>query len=198
MRFGISKLTALGKVFGVCPKSRKFESAKWASGLCEDAQSVLRCSASSQKQGGSMQNVLQVDGQFPGNRQLKVGRPDHPGIDRRIRAVVEHLHANLCMRISVADLARSVNMSRWHFCHLFKAEMSQSPSYYMRTLKMREAQKMLLETFLSVKEIRATLGNIDRSHFSREFRNYCGLTPTEFRKRLNKSQAQDPTHYASK
>jgi hypothetical protein len=49
---------------------------------------------------------------------------------------------------------------------------------------------MLLETFLSVKEIRATLGNIDRSHFSREFRNFCGLTPTEFRKRLNKSQAE--------
>jgi transcriptional regulator GlxA family with amidase domain len=146
-----------------------------------------------------MQNALQVDGRvFPGNRQLKVWLPDRPQIDRRIRVVVEHLHANLCMRISVADLARSVNMSRWHFCHLFKAEMSQSPSHYMRTLKMREAQRMLLETFLSVKEIRATLGNIDRSHFSREFRNFCGLTPTEFRKHLNKSQAQDPTHYASK
>jgi transcriptional regulator GlxA family with amidase domain len=86
-----------------------------------------------------MQNVLQVDGQFPGTRQLKVGRPDHLRIDRRIRAVVEHLHANLCMRISVADLARSVNTSRWHFCQLFKAEMSQAPSHYMRTLKMREA-----------------------------------------------------------
>ena len=145
-----------------------------------------------------MQNVLQVDSRFPANRQLKVGRPGYRRIDRRIRAVVEHLHANLSKRISVADLARSVNMSRWHFCHLFKAEMSQSPSYYMRTLKMREAQRMLLETFLSVKEIRATLGNIDRSHFSREFKVFCGQSPTEFRKRLNASQPQDPTQYASK
>jgi AraC-like DNA-binding protein len=63
---------------------------------------------------------------------------------------------------------------------------------------MREAQRMLSETFLSVKEIRAKLGNIDRSHFSREFRNFSGMTPTEFRKRLNKSQPQDPTHFASK
>jgi len=145
-----------------------------------------------------MQHILQADGQFPGNRRLKLERPGHPGIDRRIQAVVEHLHANLCVRISVADLARSVNMSRWHFCHLFKAEMSESPSHYMRTLKMREAQRMLLETFLSVKEIRATLGNIDRSHFSREFRNYCGLTPTEFRRRPSMSQPHDSTHYASK
>jgi AraC family transcriptional regulator len=145
--------------------------------------------------GGPMQNILQVDGH---NRQLELGRAGHPRIDRRIRAVVEHVHANLRMRISVLDLARSVNMSRWHFCHLFKAEMSQSPSHYVRTLKMREAQRMLSETFLSVKEIRATLGDIDRSHFSREFRNYCGLTPTEFRRRLNMSQPHDSTHYASK
>src|ERR1700722_12142539 len=155
--------------------------------------------ASSRKQGGSMQNALQVDGRvFPGNRQLKVWLPDRPQIDRRIGVVVEHLHANLCMRISVADLARSVNMSRWHFCHLFKAEMFQSPSHYMRTLKMREAQRMLLETFLSVKEIRATLGNIDRSHFSRKIRKYCGLAPTEFRRRPNMSQPHNSTHYASK
>jgi YesN/AraC family two-component response regulator len=53
---------------------------------------------------------------------------------------------------------------------------------------MREAQKMLSETFLSVKEIRGKLGNIDRSHFSREFKKFCGVSPTEFRKRLNKLQ----------
>ncbi len=41
-----------------------------------------------------MQSVLQVDGHlFPGNRQLKVWRPRHPQIGRRIRVVVEHLHA---------------------------------------------------------------------------------------------------------
>jgi transcriptional regulator GlxA family with amidase domain len=146
-----------------------------------------------------MQNDLQVDGHlFPGNRQLQVWWPHHAQMDRRIRVVVEHLHANLCTRTSVAELARSVNMSRWRFCHLFKMEMSQSPSHYMGTLRMREARRMLSETFLSVKEIRAKLGNIDRSHFSREFRNFSGMTPTEFRKRLNKSQLQDPTHYASK
>jgi AraC-like DNA-binding protein len=48
-----------------------------------------------------------------------------------------------------------------------------------------------------VKEISTMLGNIDRSHFSREFKAFCGLSPTEFRKRLNASQPQDPTRYAS-
>jgi len=146
-----------------------------------------------------MQEVLQVDGDvFPGNRQPQVRQPPHAQMDRRIRAVVEHLHTNLCTRTSVAELARSVNMSRWRLCHLFKAEMSQSPSRYMGKLRMGEAQRMLSETFLSVKEIRASLGNVDRSHFSREFKRFCGLTPTEFRRRLNRGQPQDSAHSASK
>ena len=153
----------------------------------------------SQKPRGLMQNASRIDGHaFLGNRQVNVWQAEPPQMDRRIRVVVEYLHANLCTRISVAELARSVNMSRWHFCHLFKAETSQSPSQYMATLRMREAQTMLAKTFLSVKEIRAKLSNIDRSHFSREFRKFCGLTPTEFRKRLNMSQPHDSTHYASK
>jgi transcriptional regulator GlxA family with amidase domain len=148
--------------------------------------------------GESMQSVLPVAREvFTGNRQPKVW-PTHAPMDRRIRTVIECLHANLCARTSIAELARSVNMSRWQFCRVFKTEVSQSPSHYISTLRMREAQRMLSETFLTVKEIRATLGDIDRSHFSREFKDFCGLTPSEFRKRLNGLQAQHPTHYASK
>jgi transcriptional regulator GlxA family with amidase domain len=124
--------------------------------------------------------------------------PRHSNMDRRVQAVIERLHADLRTRVSGADLARSVNMSRGRLCHLFKSEMSQSLAHYVRMLRMREAQRMLSETFLSVKEIRAKLGNIDRSHFSREFKKFCGLTPTEFRRRINKSQPQYSTHCASK
>lgn len=107
-------------------------------------------------------------------------------MDRRIRAVVERLNADICTRISVADLARSVNMSRSSFGRLFKIEMLLSPSQYLKTLRMKEAQRMLSETFLSLKEIRARLGDLDRSHFSREFQKFHGMTPTAFRNRLNK------------
>ena len=123
-------------------------------------------------------------------------RPFH--MDPRVQAVIERLHADLCARVSVADLARSVNISRGRLCHLFKSEMSQSPLDYLRTLRMREAQRMLSATFLSVKEIRGMLGNLDRSHFTREFKKFCGLTPTEFRRHINKSKAHDSIHRASK
>jgi transcriptional regulator GlxA family with amidase domain len=106
---------------------------------------------------------------------------DEKGVDRRIGAALELIHANLQERISIAELARAVNLSRWRFCHLFKTEMSVSPSVYIGTLRMLEAEKMLRETFLSVKEIRAELGNLDRTHFTRAFKKFRGLTPAQFR-----------------
>ena len=119
-------------------------------------------------------------------------------MDRRIDAAVELIHANLCKRMSISDLARSVNLSRWRFCYLFKTEMSLSPSDFIYVLRMREAERLLGETFLSVKEIRAELGNLDRTHFSRAFKKYCGLTPTQFRRRLTSHARTMPTQYAAK
>ena len=122
---------------------------------------------------------------------------DEKGVDRRIGAALELIHANLHERMSIAELARAVNLSRWRFCHLFKTEMSLSPSVYIGTLRMLEAEKMLLETFLSVKEIRAELGNLDRTHFSRAFKKFCGLPPAQFRKRLVDDIHKTTAQYAT-
>ena len=122
---------------------------------------------------------------------------DEKGVDRRIRAALELIHSNLHERISIAELARAVNLSRWRFCHLFKTEMSLSPSVYIGTLRMLEAEKMLGQTFLSVKEIRAELGNLDRTHFSRAFKKFRGLTPAQFRRRLVDDIHKTTTQYAT-
>jgi len=122
---------------------------------------------------------------------------DEKRVDRRVSAALELIDSNLHERISITELARAVNLSRWRFCHLFKTETSLSPSVYIGTLRMLEAEKMLVETFLSVKEIRAKLGNLDRTHFSRAFRKYRGLTPAQFRRRLVDNIRKTTTQYAA-
>jgi AraC-like DNA-binding protein len=46
---------------------------------------------------------------------------------------------------------------------------------------MREAEKLLRNTFLSVKEIGFLSGWTDLSHFVRGFKKQHGVTPSEFR-----------------
>jgi AraC-like DNA-binding protein len=85
------------------------------------------------------------------------------------------------------DLARQVNLSPWHFMHLFKAETSVSPNQYLRSLKMKKAKALLKDSFLSIKEITSLVGFNDRSHFSRDFKSLFGQNPSEFRARNKNS-----------
>jgi AraC-like DNA-binding protein len=47
---------------------------------------------------------------------------------------------------------------------------------------MQDATTLLVNTFLSVKEIIARVGFTDESHFVRDFKRIYGVTPTQYRK----------------
>lgn len=55
------------------------------------------------------------------------------------------------------------------------------PAKYLRLLRMQEARELLETTFLSVKEIRTRVGFGDESHFMRDFKKACGMTPAQYR-----------------
>jgi AraC family transcriptional regulator len=101
-------------------------------------------------------------------------------MDRRVCATIEIMKTKNRHRLSVADLARMVKLSPWHFTHLFKAETSKSPMQYLKQVRMQQAEEMFRETSLSLKEVVSAIGLSDRSHFSREFKRLHGVTPKEF------------------
>jgi transcriptional regulator GlxA family with amidase domain len=104
-------------------------------------------------------------------------------MDRRIEAAIEIIQKEIHRNVPVPELARQVRLSTGHFIRLFKAETSLSPKQYVRCLRMKQAEDLLDGSFLSVKEIAASLGAGDRSHFSRDFKKLYGHTPTNFRDR---------------
>jgi len=88
-------------------------------------------------------------------------------------------------------------MSRRRFCHLFNTEMSLSPSDFVYVLRMREAERLLEETLLSVKEIRVELGNLDRTHFSPSIQELLRTHTSTFQRCLT-IHARKTTQYAGK
>ena len=104
-------------------------------------------------------------------------------MDRRIEAALEVIHKETQRNVPVRELAQQVRLSTGHFIRLFKTETSLSPRQYVRYLRMKQAEALLNRSFLSVKEIAASLGVGDRSHFSRDFKKIYGDAPTTFRDR---------------
>jgi len=111
-------------------------------------------------------------------------------MDPRIEIAVKIIRLESWQNMPLCELARRVNLSPWHFAHLFKAETSISPKHYMRELKIRQAQDLLSGTFLSVKEIATKVGFGDRSHFSRDFKRFCGVNPSDFRAKAKSRREQ--------
>jgi len=91
------------------------------------------------------------------------------------------MRRDLRARLTLNDMARAVNLTSFHFCHLFKAEIGRSPVRYLKALRLERARDLLETTSLSVKEIRASVGLNDESHFARDFRALYSLTPQQHR-----------------
>ena len=102
-------------------------------------------------------------------------------MDTRVQNVVALMRRDLRARLTLGDMARSVHLTTFHFCHLFKSETGTSPAKYLKALRLERARELLETTFLSVKEIRVLVGLNDESHFTRDFRAVYGLTPLQYR-----------------
>jgi transcriptional regulator GlxA family with amidase domain len=91
------------------------------------------------------------------------------------------MRRNLRAKLTLDDMARAVNLTSFHFCHLFKAQTGSSPAKYLKVLRLERARELLETTQLNVKEIRTLVGINDESHFARDFRATYKLTPQQYR-----------------
>lgn len=102
-------------------------------------------------------------------------------MDRRIQIVSSALETDFRRAWDIVQLGQLVNLSGSRLRHLFKAEMNQTPTQYLKAIRMREAATLLRTTFLSVKEIMNRVGISNESHFVHEFKKAHGLAPSKYR-----------------
>jgi transcriptional regulator GlxA family with amidase domain len=107
-------------------------------------------------------------------------------MDQRVQQVINLMEDSFDQHLSVADLAKAVNLSSWRLCHIFKSETNVAPLQYLRALRMEHAKRLLETTFLSVKQVMTEVGLRDGSHFVRDFKATYGVSPTRFRVSLTR------------
>ena len=99
--------------------------------------------------------------------------------------IVGFLQDNLCENISLSDISQRFFMGKTQLCKIFDEYFGEGPIEYYSRLKMTEAKRLLREGKLSVSRISDTLGYSSIHNFSRAFKKFAGISPTEYRKKIN-------------
>jgi AraC family transcriptional regulator len=92
--------------------------------------------------------------------------------------------AHLANEIAVERLAELVELSPFHFFHVFKETTGMSPLQFVTRERITRAQQLIRETSRSLIEIALDVGYTSPSHFAQVFRRVVGVTPSEFRNAL--------------
>lgn len=100
-------------------------------------------------------------------------------IDQVLRFIDENLDADL----SLEALAQVANYSAFHFHRIFKLIVGESlNTYILRKRIEKMASVLMYQPAISVTELSLQYGFNSNSSFTRAFKKYYGVSPTEFRR----------------
>jgi AraC family transcriptional regulator len=97
------------------------------------------------------------------------------------RRLAAHVDANLSGKITVTELAASLDISVGHFCRAFKRTFGMPARIWIRLRRIELAQGLMLTTGAPLSEIALSCGMSDQSHFTRSFRRIVGEVPSSWR-----------------
>ena len=99
-----------------------------------------------------------------------------------IRRAQQFISEHVREKLTVPLVARHVDVSPSYLTALFRKNLQISPGEYVRRIKLQESKQMIREDNMNFTEIAAALQYSTVHHFSRQFKEKFGITPTEYAK----------------
>ena len=100
-----------------------------------------------------------------------------------LRPALLHIHNEYTKEnIPISLLAALCGISEIYFRKLFKQFLGMPPLQYINGMKMERAKELLASRLYTVSQVAALSGFHDESYFSREFKKYFNVPPSEYEK----------------
>lgn len=115
------------------------------------------------------------------------GEPAEPHQRQPIEPALAYVYEHYKEDIHVSDLARSCSMSESYFRKLFHKIMGTSPLEYVNRYRIHRAMNLLRTSSDTIQTIALRSGFSSIAAFNRNFKQFSGLSPTDWRSsHLNK------------
>jgi AraC-like DNA-binding protein len=101
------------------------------------------------------------------------------------RKINEYIMQNFHKDISLSEIASVANMAITTFCNFFKSHYRVTFVEYLNTVKIGQACKLLSQNELNIVEVAYECGFNNLANFNKQFKNFKGMTPSEYKKTLS-------------
>ena len=109
-------------------------------------------------------------------------QPAISGENTIIRKAQQYVQENISEKLTVPVVAAGVGVSASYLTALFHKHLALSPGEYIRRIKLQQSKQLIREGQMNFTEISESLQYSTVHHFSRQFKQMFGMTPTEYAK----------------
>ncbi|MHA6530103.1 AraC family transcriptional regulator [Paenibacillus sp. BAC0078] len=105
--------------------------------------------------------------------------------NRQIKQVLAFMETHSSEKLDLDQLASVVSLSRSHFCKFFKSQTGMRPMEYLNYIRINKAANLLRSGSYNVLEAALESGYQHISYFSKWFKFYMNMTPSDYKARYS-------------
>lgn len=106
---------------------------------------------------------------------------DLVGVNASFAQMINFIRDNFNQKLTLGDLAKRFNLSPNYTCNLFSKHYNSTLTRFVTELRMQQAVKLMTDTSKAYKEIAVNCGYLDYFYFCKVFKEYYGLSPSQYR-----------------
>lgn len=101
-----------------------------------------------------------------------------------VEQIVTYFEEHYSEKLSLDQIAENMYLSPFYISKIFKSETGDTPIRHLINIRLEKAKELLEDGYEgSIQEVAASVGYDDAYHFSKLFKKYYGITPSQARRK---------------
>ena len=114
----------------------------------------------------------------------KVNNYNNKSIKLILRKAIDYIHDHYNEQVTLNEVAENIYVSTFYISRMFKKELGKSFVDYLNDVRIEKSKELLKDVRYKTYEVAEIVGISDPHYFSKLFKKYSGMTPSEYRETL--------------
>ena len=111
----------------------------------------------------------------------KVNNYNNKSLKLILRKAIDYIHEHYNEPVTLNEVAENIYVSTFYISRMFKKELGKSFVDYLNDVRIEKAKELLRDVKYKTYEVAELVGIADAHYFSKLFKKYSGMTPSEYR-----------------